>query len=149
MTNETTMTKKTTNRTAKRTTKRAATKAAHTPPAAVARILAEAELHGDKRVAESYGVNRSTLRGWRMTASQDPALQGLLVAARAKLLDTWRPAVTSTLVAACTELRERISDLSPMELIGVVRTLGAMSVEAGALLGLEPNGAAPPADPKG
>jgi hypothetical protein len=53
----------------------------------------------------------------------------------------WRRPLTDTLASACAEIRRRISSgdgedrLSTVELIGIVRTIGSINVEAGALLG--------------
>jgi hypothetical protein len=60
----------------------------------------------------------------------------------------WRQPLTDTLASACAELQRRIASgeaddrLSTVELIGIMRTIGSINVEAGALLG---DGEKPPA----
>lgn len=57
--------------------------------------------------------------------------------------DAWRASLTETLGDACAEVRRRIAlgtepgGLATLELIGLIKTIGSINVEAGALLGDE------------
>lgn len=103
----------------------------------IATAVAEADREPDAKVAERYGVAPTTIRTWRRRATSEPELGELVTVARRKAIDTWRPEAASTLVALLGEMRRLIQEGQeiPFTLIASIKTIGALNVEAGALLG--------------
>lgn len=108
-----------------------------TPRFLVARAVVEADRERDAVVAERYGVKPQTIRTWRRRAAKDVELRALVDQARRRSLEEWRPESAATLIALLADMRRRAREGEeiPYSLIGAVKTVGALNVEAGALLG--------------
>jgi len=121
-----------------------------TPKAVIARALAEADREKDAAIAKRYGVKAATIRTWRRRAADDPDLAALVDVARRRAVEQWRPEAAATMISLLTEMRRlvRAGRPIPFELIGAVKVVGALNIEAGALLGeVDPAGERWP-DPK-
>ena len=103
----------------------------------IAVVLTEADREKDHVVARRWGIRVAVLREWRYRAVREPQLGKLVRSTRNAALEEWRPEAARTLCALFEELRGVLKDGSDpsFQLIAAIKTVGALNLEAGALLG--------------
>lgn len=127
-----------------------ARRADSTPASVIAAALAESDRQSDTVVAKRYGVAPGTIHTWRTRVPTDPELEKLVLEARRKLTPpAWRDAAALALIRLSDETRRRLDAGEPLDLslVAASKTYGAICVEAGALLGGDPEGEPLPAPP--
>jgi transposase-like protein len=101
-----------------------------------ASILAEAELLGDTRVAQTHGVSTRTLRRWRV----DPKISPLIPSKRQQLQGDWTRSLDSALCQSLDAIVESIRELpkdaeSVEALVKAVKILGDLALNLEVLRG--------------
>ncbi|MEO0491239.1 MAG: hypothetical protein AAFZ49_17060 [Cyanobacteria bacterium J06659_2] len=90
--------------------------------------IAEADIFGDHKVLEKYGINQSTLWRWRDRANSDSKLHESALLKKRMLLVDWQQDATKCLKIGLAKLSELIPNATLKDATTIHAVAGAMKI---------------------